>query len=685
MARGLPRPKGVPVQCFRLLSDIRKCSFLVGSGVSYDSGLPTGWKFNEGLARYLGTSKRTQDLATSLFVTGFSSSVANALRFEHGLQILRDTIDPSLNVLDCFEVSTQPTGLHEFLAQMLVSGARVYTTNFDSLIEAAYLSVGSRAAIGLRQAAYVSLPRTSSKAVFHSPSAGPKSPTLFKLHGTLRDLSFVLGRRGVAHRHVASLGVTLDSIASPRGPWRIEAAKMRDLRKGTDGRTLILLGYSGLDDFDVAPALYECLRSARALIYIYHDSAAKLECFRLTKKRKTRFLPDSLVGVVHDLRIPVWVIRGTTALIAEEIWGVPAHAPAIPAVPVDTLLMRIRPYDDLDSIERARVLATMLEAAGRLDDATSLYRSCVRSLKPTGSRAALWAKCQNNLGDIARQQARYEDAAAYLKPAIKVYKRLAMMPELAGAMSNIGLAYMYRGQHRHARESFDKALDILQPLGEFRRMGRITTNLSIMARREGRHGEALILARRALRLSINARDLHGQAQDWGGIANSLLELGRHAEAASAYEKALRIARKLGDLKTVANQLNNLALCKRQQGDLRTGLALLNESIEINRAMGRRDALVDNLTNRGEQYESVHRYAQAEASYLEAKRIAQAIRHAAGLAVVLEDLGRLRLRRGKRQSGLGLMRRAAKQLEQLGNSKRARELRAEVWRSGGKKP
>src|SRR5689334_17435469 len=114
--------------------------FLAGSGISVGSGLPTGWTFNSRIAGFFGRSPRERRYLASLLTTSRGSS-RETLRFEQVIQVLREIAgDQDLAILDAFDDPGPPTELHFFLSSMLRRGAGVLTTNFDSLIERAYLS-----------------------------------------------------------------------------------------------------------------------------------------------------------------------------------------------------------------------------------------------------------------------------------------------------------------------------------------------------------------------------------------------------------------------------------------------------------------------------------------------------------------------------------------------------------------
>lgn len=100
------------------------------------------------------------------------------------------------------------SNIHRFIAWLIDNfDVRVLTTNFDELIEAAGVSPA-------------------------------RSNRLLKLHGTLSDMD--------------SARFTVNSVFQPLSPDIAEKA-----RASIRGRTLLIAGYSGMDEFDVMPVFFD--------------------------------------------------------------------------------------------------------------------------------------------------------------------------------------------------------------------------------------------------------------------------------------------------------------------------------------------------------------------------------------------------------------------------------------------
>jgi hypothetical protein len=279
-------------------------AFLSGSGVSLPSGIPTGMAFSAAFASVIdGSAKRGKQMLPALVTTDCEGSL-HRVRFEQLLQIWRDTADPNLEILNVFEGGWTPTGIHTFLADAMHEGFPVFTTNFDGLIEAAYIA---RHGTGLCQ---VFLNSGSGTTFAAYESTARTRPTLFKLHGTLRtlhDIQRILDGKKPVRRQIASVGATLDKIGDGRRVVGLEISKEHCLTNELRGKVLIVLGYSGLDDFDVIPSLRHALTGSAGLIWIRHRDTADVEP---RSSVLADLLPMPLFQLTHV--IPVRLALGRT-------------------------------------------------------------------------------------------------------------------------------------------------------------------------------------------------------------------------------------------------------------------------------------------------------------------------------------------------------------------------------------
>jgi hypothetical protein len=200
-------------------------TFVIGSGVSLfpEASVVNGQRVTKALACHLSTG--LSDAAT---LPDYIASAA----FEVILQYNDNekAIRRWLLKLFASEIPKRPNSVHNALASLLAKRpAYVVTTNYDQFIERALRDVGADfSTIILEQEA------TEAKSTLK----------YFKIHGCVSDPE--------------SLVFKLDQERPLQG-WKAQTFKSL-----TEGRTVVLIGYSG-KDFEICPALYEA--DAKAILW----------------------------------------------------------------------------------------------------------------------------------------------------------------------------------------------------------------------------------------------------------------------------------------------------------------------------------------------------------------------------------------------------------------------------------
>ena len=142
--------------------------------------------------------------------------------------------------------SVHPNANHQFAAACLALGNHVITTNFDLLIEIACLARG------------VPTNRTTERL----PATAER--VLFKIHGSLD--------------RAESIFYTINHVYRGLGEKRL-----RTLRALTNRRIILVIGYSGLDQLDIMPAIRKC---DPARIYWFNHVGTARWCSKQTVQQR---------------------------------------------------------------------------------------------------------------------------------------------------------------------------------------------------------------------------------------------------------------------------------------------------------------------------------------------------------------------------------------------------------------
>jgi hypothetical protein len=235
---------------------------LAGAGISVEepSGIPAAWGLLEVLLKWAAPDARVRKDLARRMTPGSQFNPYRFLRFEGFIQAVA-ALDP--NIFYCLE-STQTFGSpninHLLFARMALAGSTILTTNFDTRIEQA---AGAR-----------HLPTFVLSSNRRVPAAVDR---LIKLHG-----SFPLKRgRNVVPR------ATLTQI----GKLGLGFARFPEFQnwfsRTTDGKHLIVMGYSASDSFDVVP-LIENFSNARTVTWFSYRPGRRALRADVIRARKSR-------------------------------------------------------------------------------------------------------------------------------------------------------------------------------------------------------------------------------------------------------------------------------------------------------------------------------------------------------------------------------------------------------------
>ena len=233
-----------------LFTDGTKLTFLVGAGCSVDppSCLPAGHPMMKAMINYTCAASEREKILE-----------LKELRFEQLVEIIRDSLDPELKIIDYYGQCDKPNLQHFFLAGMIKKGHFVMTTNFDFLIEYALLQSG------VPKNEIIPIITEQDFESYNNPNEllNEGKKTIYKIHGSTKNVITGLDTRD-------SLVATIQALGSGKedeNVFQVEPFKRPLFDNISSNRTFIIIGYSGSDDFDIVPTL-KVLKNLKNIIWI---------------------------------------------------------------------------------------------------------------------------------------------------------------------------------------------------------------------------------------------------------------------------------------------------------------------------------------------------------------------------------------------------------------------------------
>ncbi len=534
-----------------------RLTFLVGAGCSIDppSQLAAGKQIIEAIIRFGSPDSEMPKLMA-----------LNDLRFEALVETLRDVYDPDLRLLDYFGQCNRPNLHHVFLAEMLRKGHFVVTTNFDFLIEYALLQAG------VDPQNVIPVITKDDFLRFNDPRRlfADGKFLVVKVHGSTQNVITKENTRESLIATIQAFGTAKEGL----NVFQVEPFKQPLIEELCLERTLVVMGYSGSDDFDVVPTVVQ-LRHLRKIIWINHAPAE--DAPRVTEvipadttesargDRVRRILSRIQRGSgAHVYRVDINTSTFTrlflttpqqssdeSFLLSPNTWledqlaepsKLRRHIFAYKLYHqreryTDALLQCFAVLSIADDTHDDVVKATFLSNAGVLYQSqndvyqalTALQQSLeiLDSLGPSTTQATV----RSNLAGLYFHESRYKEALREYRRLLPVFERESDSVFKGLALSNFGTALVQEGKSEEALPYLRRALDTLDRAGGLQQKGNTLTSIAKAYADQGSFGEAD-------RYWATALDLHTQLSDYAGQELTILSMARSFSDRGNHRKAL---------------------------------------------------------------------------------------------------------------------------------------------------
>ncbi|MFX1294819.1 MAG: tetratricopeptide repeat protein [Promethearchaeota archaeon] len=610
------------------LMDNAPKTFLIGAGCSIEppSCLPAGRKMIEAIINYTCIESEIEKILT-----------LEGLRFEALVEIVRDRLDPDLRLIDYLGVCDKPNLQHFFLAEMIKRGHFLMTTNFDFLIEYALLQAG----VPKKDI----VPVITKKDFIENDNPNELfkkgKKTVYKIHGSTKNIITNESTRD-------SLIATIQAFGSNKEGetvFQLESFKQPAFLNLIKGRSLVIMGYSGSDDFDIVPTL-KILKNLKTIFwvnFVYNDHGTEniIEIFIETDPSFDKFKKVNQIlleikrmsNIAHVYRIDVNTSRLVKELIPTDF---KLSLENFATTPTDWLKNNI---EAPNKIMKFQIPYKIYRSLDKIDDA---LRCTEKVLEISEESDDLYSKgtALNNIGEIYRAQGNYPKALKCYEKALQIDTQLDNLSGKASIITNIGLIYHVQGKYPEALKCYEEALQINEQLGDQRGKYMILNNIGMIYKMRGKYIEALKQFIEALQIDTQLGDLHGKIMVLNNIGEIYRAQGNYAEALKRYDEALQIAQQLSDLHGKAAVLNNIGLIYEEQEKYPEALKQYKEALQIDTQLGDLRGQAAVLNNIGSIYYAQGNYLKALKWYEETLQIDELLGDLREKAKVLNNIGEI---------------------------------------------
>jgi tetratricopeptide (TPR) repeat protein len=632
------------------------------------------------IGRRCGDAGTSRQLVSLLKRHG-TGNVRGDLRFEWLLQQIYDFYDPNLDVLAPYGGCAAPNESHYIIAQLLGAGHIVCTTNFDCLIERACRDLGIAYAPVLSDADFRAW--CSNRKISVRSAVKP----LFKIHGSLVRLS--MNGRVTATR--TSIRATIDAIGRQgiEAPYATVPAKRMFVETMLRERDLVVVGYSGGDDFDLARAI-ETIESQRRIIWIEH--AERWQSVRGTHLRQARsasrlLLKRSISSFAgRRARDPavVDIVCGDAKLLVKRLAStllpstssVRISMGVAPRVTVGIDDMATWAVNHLDQRWKAYHVACELF---RYFEVLEAFRRCAqRSWRlgrtdQTGRLVAGYLLAWRHWVD-----GRYDAGAALCYRLIYAARRVrnaSLLHRKALAMlyylrtEHLSVSSRNEAAHKAGSQAFvflKKQIALKRSDRFFKKMvGDLLTTLGTLSLSEGKISGGLKQYQQAFAVYKAVGDITGLAYAGGGVGDALRLRGRSADAERYYARSADLSRQIGYRWHVAWCDLGRAEMEIRGGDGRHAERLLRGVVATYRASEDRTGLSMAYRMFGDARRMAGNLPGARRWYLRSLRICRELGDRQGKVAVYLGLGDVDRLRGRNRPARRYFNRAVEISKALG--------------------
>lgn len=582
-----------------------KYVFLVGAGISM--GAPT----------YIPSAPQFVKILLETYAPKEAVEILSNLkqmRYELMVDKIEQFFDKNLKFMDFFEMIKYPNSNHYFLAAAILSQHSVITTNFDYMIERAMMKL-------LPPEKHQDITPIITRENFESitdPSQllnTGKFP-LYKIHGSCKNIITGKDTKDSLITTIRSLGVGKDSNI-----FSLEPYKRRVFTKILESTTLIVMGYSGSDDFDISPTLRQ-IPNLKKVIWIDHKNY-KISVVRILKQEEglqkdyAQKTDKILAEISSRYDFDVYRIKGNTQeffsevlipqLLSNQFFSLPEQMPTdVPKVDFREWIDKV--IDEQPEELKFRLACQLLEDTSDFNNLEKVARIGMQSNNLKTREYCLW-----KLGIVDYIRSQYEEALQKFEQGLKICKEINYPLDMVWHLLALGDVY------------FNVYMNLEKALGYYEEASEINQQI------QDREQKTYILK------------AFGQIFEYSKNYEKALE---------NYQEALKIDSEAGALLGKAGALGRIGVLYLNMGELEKAFENLNDAIKIASEMNDQTSLCVLYQQLARYYEKHGKYGKAQGSLQKARKYAELTGDVASQQYIYSELGRSFTRGGFFKLALG---------------------------------
>jgi len=560
-------------------------TFLIGAGVSMESpsNLPSAREFVKAIIELCAPEEYINLILSQ-----------KSLRYEVLVENIKNN-DPELEFLDYFDNIISPNLIHMFIAQLIINGKgrhHIITTNFDYLMEFAFLNL-----IGTNEKEkIIPIITKSDFSTFENKNdinIKGKYP-ICKIHGSKKNIITQSDTSESLITDITSLGKN----RAEGETFGIEPYKKLLVNNLLVGQTLVIMGYSGGDDFDIIPML-RGFREIKKIIWIEHSSSQKPEIFHNiknqdAKKKKNDYsdVGQLLAELSKNWGFDNYIIKINTLQLVEEYLADlflngklkdKSNLKNQNSINLKNWLENCAAYRNIPIYNKYYFAGNLLYYLGEVEKGLLCYKKGLKSTPE--SNQILRSLFITQIGIIYYGKGNYEIALKNYEEALKIADEIGDLNVKATNLSSIGMIYYVKRDYENALKNYQEALGICEQRGDLNGKAANLTNIGGVHYELGDYLKALKNFDESLKIHDKFGDLAKKAVDLVNIGGIHDAIKNYEEALNHFFEALKIDEQIGSPSGIANDLTNIGSIYDSTGNYNYSLNFYHSALKIHEEIG----------------------------------------------------------------------------------------------------
>ncbi|MEG5038925.1 MULTISPECIES: tetratricopeptide repeat protein [unclassified Microcoleus] len=215
----------------------------------------------------------------------------------------------------------------------------------------------------------------------------------------------------------------------------------------------------------------------------------------------------------------------------------------------------------------------------RFDDAIAFYHKALQIFEDAKDFYSA-ARDYHEIGVVAEAQRRFDDAIAFYHKALQIFEDAGDFYSAAMDYHHLGIVAYEQRRLDDAIAFYQKARQIFEDVGDFYSAAREYHELGMVAEEQRRFDDAIAFYHKALQIKEDAGNFYSAATDYHQLGIVAQVQRRFDEAIAFYHKALQIREDAGDFYSAARDYHHLGIVAQVQRRLDDAIAFYNKALQI---------------------------------------------------------------------------------------------------------